>query len=317
MGAFITLENFEFAETEIPSSMPFGGDQSLSVHKLIGGFKVVDAMGYFPGDLTWSGVFLGGNAVLRANYLKGLAEAGKPVTLKWGEFSYLVVVRQFQPTYLRSVEVSYTITCEAVADGSALQQEVTLESTDFAVASDNSTAQALGAQINDSALTSALSTLDSAIKSVSTFASATTSTINSVLQPIAAVQARVKTLITATENTIASVTTFGGILPNNPVSISVARLADQTNAVLQQGNLLQLNSILGRMSKNVSGSTAGSGVVTVSNTNLFSVAGQAYGDPSAWTGIAKANGLTDPFVPGIATLNIPSVADKADGVLSS
>jgi hypothetical protein len=36
-----------------------------------------------------------------------------------------------------------------------------------------------------------------------------------------------------------------------------------------------------------------------------------------WTGIAKANGLTDPFVQGLAVLSIPPLPDQQNGVLAS
>jgi nucleoid-associated protein YgaU len=57
--------------------------------------------------------------------------------------------------------------------------------------------------------------------------------------------------------------------------------------------------------------------VTTAGGNLFSIAGQQYGDATAWTGIAKANNLTDPFVQGTQTLNIPAKPDTAGGILNA
>ena len=45
--------------------------------------------------------------------------------------------------------------------------------------------------------------------------------------------------------------------------------------------------------------------VTVSDTTLYHLAAEAYGDPTQWTRIAKANRLLDPWVVGVATLVIP------------
>lgn len=38
------------------------------------------------------------------------------------------------------------------------------------------------------------------------------------MQPLAAVQARVQILVSTVGNTVANVTTLGGILPNNPIA---------------------------------------------------------------------------------------------------
>ncbi len=45
--------------------------------------------------------------------------------------------------------------------------------------------------------------------------------------------------------------------------------------------------------------------VQVANTTLFHLATLYYGDPTLWTRIARANGLTDPWVGPITTLAIP------------
>jgi nucleoid-associated protein YgaU len=45
----------------------------------------------------------------------------------------------------------------------------------------------------------------------------------------------------------------------------------------------------------------------VSNTTLFRLAQKHYGDARYWTIIASANGLTDPWVFGAASIIIPNV----------
>ncbi len=48
---------------------------------------------------------------------------------------------------------------------------------------------------------------------------------------------------------------------------------------------------------------------------LFDVAAAEYGDATLWTRIARANGLTDPWIAGALTLRIPPKADSNGGVL--
>lgn len=60
--------------------------------------------------------------------------------------------------------------------------------------------------------------------------------------------------------------------------------------------------------------------VTVSpGDDLYRLAAQYYGDATAWTLIARANGLTDPLIQTDSTLDIPAYnANQAnDGILAS
>ena len=51
-------------------------------------------------------------------------------------------------------------------------------------------------------------------------------------------------------------------------------------------------------------------------TTLFHVAAREYGDASQWWRIARANGITDPVIPGLVTLTIPNPdpATQGDGL---
>lgn len=53
--------------------------------------------------------------------------------------------------------------------------------------------------------------------------------------------------------------------------------------------------------------------VTVAGGNLYALAAQYLGDATQWNRIAQVNGLLDPVVTGIVTLQIPSVDDTAGG----
>ncbi|MES9433663.1 hypothetical protein ABEQ67_12185, partial [Cutibacterium acnes] len=85
-------------------------------------------------------------------------------------------------------------------------------------------------EIGDPTLSSLVSNLNSAISTVSDIAKAATSTINSIVKPLNAVRARVQVLFASVNNTVRSVTTLGGILPNNPISTNVGRILSQATA---------------------------------------------------------------------------------------
>jgi hypothetical protein len=308
---------FNFSRTEIPERITFGGEQLLVVQQLVGGTRVVDAMGRSDMPLEWSGIFLGEQALARARYLDSLRASGRKLTLTWSEFRYAVVISSFRGQFERFYKIPYSIALMVVQDLARPQETAPNAGIDEALLDDNTSAQTIGDAIGDSSLTSLLASLDSAIKAVSSFATATQSTINSVMTPIAAVQKRVQVLIGSVGNVITNVATVGGILPNNPIAQQAAALNNQVAAMTQLPQLYNLQSVLGRMSTNLN-TTGGSGsTVTKAGGNLYSLAADSYGDATAWTTIARANGTTDPQITGVQTLNVPSQPDSSGGVLET
>jgi hypothetical protein len=310
----VTLDDIAFAGFEVPESMPFGGGHSLSVKKLIGGKRVIDAMGADEDPIEWSGRFRGKDAATRARAIDAKRKAGKPVQLTWGDFAFTVVIERFRPVMERAYEIPYSISCVVVSDSPAA---ATGPGIDQMLQSDNLTSQALGARIGDGPLSGALLGLNSAISKVASFAAATQSTIASVIAPIAQVQARVATLIATTENTLLNATTLGGILPNNPVSTMVAQLGSQATAMSNTSILYDLHATAGRMTANLNAVGAGGAQVVMAGGDLYRLAATSYGDPTAWTTIAKANGLTDPVINGVQTILVPPLPGSSGGVLSA
>ena len=311
----VQLGDFVFKELEVPERIPFGGEQSLIVHKLIGGKRVIDAMGRDEAPIEWDGWLMGQDAQVRALYLDGLRVAGQPLLLTWAQWRYLVVIRRFEADFHFVGRIRYRIVCE-VAENQSLPTGAPLpDDIDSVIGSDMDTANGLGTVINDGPLSIALGTLNTPISAVSSFANAAQSTINSVLQPIAAVQSRVQVLLASVVNTTQNVATVGGILPGTPIAQSVANLGAQAAAFTTQPSLISLQNVMGRMSANL-GNVSGNVVpTTVAGGNLYSIAAKQYGDATAWTGIAKANGLTDPVLSGVHTISVPILADQAGGVL--
>jgi hypothetical protein len=308
----LTLGGIAFQDFEVPDRITgFGGEHVLTIHQLIGGRRIIDAMGASRAPLEWTGRFRGKDALTRARAIEQLWLAGATVSLALGDISDTVVIREFRYDFERFYEVPYNLRLEVLtADVSA-----TTPGVDEMIGADNTTAQGLGDEIGDTSLTGFLTSLDGAISSVSNFASATQAEISAVLAPIAQVQSRVTTLIATAENTLNSVTTLGGVLPNNPVSTGVASLEAQFNAMSQASGLYSLQATVGRMQGNLAAIGASGAQVTVGGGNLFAIAEDAYGDATAWATIAAANGLTDPVVSGVKTILVPPSGGSTGGVL--
>lgn len=311
----VSLDDFQFADMEVPEQIPFGGSQRLVVKNRAGGARVVQAMGREDDALTWSGVFLGENALERSRYLDYLRAEGAQHILTWHEFRYLVVIRDYKPSFMRFYRLPYTITLEVIADLAQPVVSFPQPSVDNQMNADNVSAQGLGGLISDAQLSSLLGGLDSAISTVSSFAKATTATIQSVLQPIQAVQQRVTTLLASASNTLTSAGTIGGLLPNSPIAAKIASLNSSIAATEQTPNLVQLQSVLGRMTTNANliQGPLNSHTDTVAGTNLYALSEKEYGDPTQWGVIARANGLVDPQIAGIQTLTIPNSPGPASG----
>jgi hypothetical protein len=131
----VLLGSIQFVEREIPDFVPWGGKQQLAIHKLLGGTRVIDAMGPDPNPIKWSGNLYATKAhplpSVRARQIDAMRKAGAQVSLTWGSFNYLVVVQEFQAIYKHEWQIAYTITCEVVTDNPAqsVGKSVTLDQT--------------------------------------------------------------------------------------------------------------------------------------------------------------------------------------------
>jgi hypothetical protein len=316
MATSLSLGDVLFADLEVPDHITFGGDQKLTVHELVGGTRIIDAMGRSDMPLEWTGYFMGTNVLQRARYLETQRIAGLSLPIVWSEMFYDVVIQHFEADFQREWLIPYRIVCVVVANHSQPQTSLVGPSINDLIATDQSSANTLVGSIGNGTLTGLMGTLNTAISTVSSFASAAQSTITSVLAPIAAVQTQVQTLIASASNTIQNVTTLGGILPNNPISTSVANLTSQVAAFQQLPALYNLQSVMGRMTLNLGSVAGASQQITVAGGNLMQIAAKVYGKAEAWTGIAKANGTSDPVVQGVQTLNVPTRPDNSGGVLT-
>jgi hypothetical protein len=319
MAITLTLGDFVFADTEIPEHIAVKTKQKTVVHKFVGGARQVDVLGADHEPLEWSGIFVGSNALVRAVTLKGMCDAGLPLSLSWSEFFYQVTIESFEADYERDYQIPYKLSLTVVQDMTNPPGDFGGSSMDEIIDGDMSTATSLSSAIGNSGLSGVMSTLSSAVSSVSSFATAVKSEINSVLTPLAQARSYVKTLIASTENTIQSVTTLGGILPNNPAAQNASRLFTQINAMTNQTNLVQLDSVLGRMGVNIGQIGSGVKSVNVGSGTLFDLASKFYGKVSGWTALQTANPQLkgDPNINGNQTIVIPPYAGDSGGVISA
>lgn len=315
----LKLGDFVFERNEIPESIVFGGEQALVVHRLVGGTKIVDAMGDYTGPISWSGWLEGQEALSRARQLTAMRAAGVALVLEWSELAFAVVIREFEPDFHRFYKIPYRITCEVVEDLTLSTAGFGDFSIDDLISGDMLAATEYADTIGDSTLSGLMSAAGSAVDAVNSFANAAQSTLNSVLQPIAAVRNQVSTMIASVNNTLVNVTTLGGILPNNPIAQQVQKISGQIVAAQQLPVLVAMDRTVGRVQMNIGSIYASAKQLTTAGGNLMDMAAKEYGDAMAWTGIAKANPQLggDPNITGVQTITIPPSKDDVGGLLNS
>jgi len=297
----LILGDVTFAEEEIPEHIAVKTGHKAIVTKFVGGKRDVQMLGADHEPIAWSAWLTGDNALQRAQTLKAMNDAGLPLILSWSEYLYQVVIIEFEADFEREYQIPYQIKMEVVQDLTAPLNGDAGSSIDDLIGGDMNTCTALSSSIGNTGVSSSMSSLSSAISAVSSFASATKAQITAVLTPIAQARAQVQTLIASTENTLQSITTLGGVLPNNPLATNVAKLTSQVNAMTNQTNLVQLDSVLGRMGVNVG--QIGSGVKSIQTMggSLFDLASKYYGQVAGWVGISNAN----PQLKGDTNINGP------------
>lgn len=317
----LKLGDFVFQGLEIPEAIKWGGGQMIALHKLVGGVRVLHAMGRDEVPLEWSGRFMGPDAFQRARILDSMRIAGRELQLSWGELRYSVVIQSFIAVYERYYNIPYTIVCEVVEDLANPTAQAATTGLDSLIRGATEDAGFFAGLLEDSGLQSVIDTVKGAVDAVEDFASATIDQINSVLGPVVAAQAYVAQVIDQTGVNLGNILSLGGVFPNE-LSESAFNLINQSDIFGDLGNLYNLNASLGVVGVNLNSlgnigeqiDLAGRSLTTAGG-NLFDIAAEVYGDATKWTGIAEKNGLSDPQLDGITTLQIPANVPDTGGIL--
>lgn len=114
----VILGGIVFTDHAIPNKINFGGKQRKKTNTLMGGQRVVDAMGPEANDIKWEGRFRGAAALDIAQTIDGMRIAGAQVEFSVFGLFYTVLIEEFTFTPEKYFEVPYTITLHVVDDPS-------------------------------------------------------------------------------------------------------------------------------------------------------------------------------------------------------
>jgi hypothetical protein len=184
MPVFLTLGEVTFANTEVPEKMPFGGDQSTHIHRLLGGERVIDLMGRDDRDIEWDGMFFGTTATFRARYLDAMRVQGKPLNLSWSQFNFTVILKSFRPDFQRTNVIPYSIKVEIIQDLNKPFPVLLPVTYDTAVFQIMQEAKFLAEAISDGDIEAQLAVLAYAINLAGSLDNAASSVISKIVGPL-------------------------------------------------------------------------------------------------------------------------------------
>jgi hypothetical protein len=137
----LILGGLIFDDWSTPERIPFGGLQSMHVHKLPGGSRVVDTLGPDEMDITWHGTFWGDGAYDVALALNGMRQAGQPLPLTFGGQFYTVLISDAHVDIHRyPLHATYSITCVVTSSPMVGVLSGAVSSIDTLVSADIATA---------------------------------------------------------------------------------------------------------------------------------------------------------------------------------
>ncbi len=230
-----------FQDFEATAGIRFGGEQRLAVHKLLGGARVIDALGRDDSEVVVSGTFSGSDATLRARALDELRALGTVLPLTWDAYYFSVVIRDFDVDYCNAYWMPFRLCCTVVRDEAAAVIETVL-SLGSLVLSD--LGAAIGQGLGGIDLTGAQSAV--AAPGATTLG---TAAYGGAVGAVGSAQSEIGAGLSASG---ASVTSAGAVLSttNDPV-IGGAALQSATASAGRLGQLASARGYVGRAAVNL------------------------------------------------------------------
>jgi hypothetical protein len=144
-GVVISLGGVDLQDFEVPERIIISGGQRVAIHDLIGGGRVIDALGADAGVIEFGGTFSGDDAAVRVQILDAATALGVQIPLYWNSFFYTVVIRKFEFDYEKPWWIPFSLRCAVVLDPAAVAAGL-VNSVANLVAADVSSAVSLAPQ---------------------------------------------------------------------------------------------------------------------------------------------------------------------------
>ncbi|WP_232346236.1 hypothetical protein [Cupriavidus sp. USMAA2-4] len=299
----LTLGDMNFEDAEVPQSAAVWRRTGLVVHRMVGGVKSVQAMGGFSLPKAWDGWLRGPSPLQRARYLETMCEQGQPLALSWSELMYIVVIRTFRADFQRFYQMPYSIELEVVENLNQPVRSLASPSVDSLVSEDMNTAGGLVDELGLSGITEAFGAVTSAISQRLGHGlfPGQRGPVDPEQRAAAdrGVAARDPDHDRPGEQHLDQRDDPGRHPAEQPYFAPDSVDLEAVVATQQLPMLINLDRVMGRVQGNIGSIHNSARRDTVAGGNLMTMASKLYGDAMAWTGLAKANNLSDPQVSGV------------------
>ncbi len=171
MPQYLLIGPILFQDFELPPSIAWGGAQALHIHKLPGGARIIDAMGRDDAPITWTGVFTGADAALRARAIDLMRAEGKIWPLTWDTWFYSIVIERFEADFRRPNWIPYRISCAVLRDEAEALAETAL-SLATSLGADLDAADSTNSGLNLSAATASLAAIGATTRGTTSYTQA-------------------------------------------------------------------------------------------------------------------------------------------------
>jgi hypothetical protein len=229
-----------FQDFEVPSGVNFGGRQRLALHRLPGGPRVIDALGRDDAQISFSGIFSGSDATLRARSLDELRVAGIALPLTWDVLFYTVLISEFQASYRNGWWIPYRIVCTVLRDeASALVQLVASLATTALADIGAASGYALDAGVDLSPLQAALAAPGATTRGTAAYSTAQNCLVGT--------KASIGTSISVANGTLVGAT----VADAGSAEAGVAGLLAATDSAGQLSSLVSAGSYINRTENNL------------------------------------------------------------------
>jgi hypothetical protein len=204
MDTFIKLGDIILQKFEVPAEMPGGGDQTIKVHQIIGGKRIVHAMGRNDADITWEGMFVDEDAQLRCRYFDTKRASGEVLVFSYFGFRYKVIIKSFIFTIKRAYEIRFNIALQVIEDLTLPVTVIFPTNFDDLITQAMIKASDLGVLLSDSSIDAALALLVGAMNLIPSFNNAPVIQLNKLSKPLSDAQnAAINAIKTTTEKLFA------------------------------------------------------------------------------------------------------------------
>jgi hypothetical protein len=244
----VTLGGYVFSSWGVPEHISGGGRQRLAVHRLIGGARVIDAMGWDAGQIQFSGRLRGAGADVEIRLLETLARSGVPAIFSYWTHRYQVLVASLTWQFERYYEITYKIVLEVLSD---LTQDAFDSIVDTLDDVFNADLSLLASAINSSVvLPVSLSSITTAQAQIGLLQDATPSELMPLASAVAATGTQLQSLQTSLDRTL-PVGAAGGVGAMGDPADLVTSLVSQTANCQQLAAAVQGVAITSRMRDNL------------------------------------------------------------------